>query len=393
MEKLALYPVEIQIHPEQRRLQAEDDAVTQFAEIVDGQMRSTFELQFTGHDLVGRDGRGVDKLTQDGLTLARQEAKDNPNLWFEVGRRSHEREEFKELLDMAAGNGSNTMVVTSEFPSALKESTEDIGGYNVTRQQTMVRVYTRLPNGNIMMHSQTLDGSDRDSLEAIHQAFGHETDDGVELLGQRISAELPVDQQANLVDRIVGIYDRQMSDKFGGVWYAGRRPADYRNTYNFVQRQTDLVEACVEHVLDGTLTDQLMYNMAATMQARFDSEEARQYTANPKVDILTEMVTRINYDSRGLQYEIRMAGQNARSRGMTFSGCGETLRADGSGDSADTAITEAGFGSKMGETKSWHGGKRYFNKKCVSCEEVKPEVGACHICKDCVDHPKNKKKK
>ena len=47
----------------------------------------------------------------------------------------------------------------------------------------------------------------------------------------------------------------------------------------------------------------------------------------------------------------------------------------------------AGYG-ETADSKSWHGGKKYKNAKCVSCKEVKSEVGACHICKDCVEHPK-----
>jgi hypothetical protein len=47
-----------------------------------------------------------------------------------------------------------------------------------------------------------------------------------------------------------------------------------------------------------------------------------------------------------------------------------------------------------GESKGpWHGGKIRKNSKCRSCEKVKSEVGACHICKDCVDNPKLRERK
>jgi hypothetical protein len=44
------------------------------------------------------------------------------------------------------------------------------------------------------------------------------------------------------------------------------------------------------------------------------------------------------------------------------------------------------------ETESWHGGKKFFNSKCQACNKVKPEVGACHICEDCVKNPRKIKK-
>ena len=37
--------------------------------------------------------------------------------------------------------------------------------------------------------------------------------------------------------------------------------------------------------------------------------------------------------------------------------------------------------------EEWHGGKVYKNIKCRSCDKVKPVVGACHICRDCVGKP------
>jgi hypothetical protein len=55
------------------------------------------------------------------------------------------------------------------------------------------------------------------------------------------------------------------------------------------------------------------------------------------------------------------------------------------------------FGNIIGDandpvSKEWHGGKIIKNSKCRSCEKVKAEVGACHICKDCVGKPTELKK-
>ncbi len=37
--------------------------------------------------------------------------------------------------------------------------------------------------------------------------------------------------------------------------------------------------------------------------------------------------------------------------------------------------------------ETWHGGEIHKNEKCNSCKIVKPEVGKCHICWDCMQHP------
>ncbi len=47
-------------------------------------------------------------------------------------------------------------------------------------------------------------------------------------------------------------------------------------------------------------------------------------------------------------------------------------------------------GSEANQPKdeTWHGGKKHYNTKCQSCNEVKTEVGACYICEDCVHNPR-----
>ena len=49
------------------------------------------------------------------------------------------------------------------------------------------------------------------------------------------------------------------------------------------------------------------------------------------------------------------------------------------------------YGFKVDED-AWHGGKKYHNKKCVSCKVVKREVGACLICEECVGKPNQRQK-
>ncbi len=371
-------------------LQAEYDAITELAELTDGQMRLPVEMTYDGHDLYGPDGRSATQAAENGYKKAREQAKENGNLWFEVGRRGTERGEVPEFVQKLQEASANTMIVTSDLPHALEDAEEDVGGYNIARQLALVRVITQLPNGKIMMYSQTLDGSNRQALEAIHTEFGFQAEPG-ELLAQRRFLNLSPDDQETVMDRITDTYDQEMQTQFGGQFYAGRTPADYRNTYDFVVQQRDLIETYKEAKLNGRLTDKFMYNLAASINNRFKTYK-RQVEPAPalsrKVDKAPDRTRYIGYDHEAVYQELHREGRLARRAGKVFSGCGSTWKAE-SDDSTESLMNSLGYSTEAA-TKSWHGGKIFKNAKCVSCEKVKSEVGACHICKDCVDHPKGK---
>ena len=228
------------------------DLTTQFAELVDGSIRTSFELHLVGDDLIAEDGNSLDKTTATGLKEAETIVLVEPNLWFEPRRRYHEREEYLDVLQMAKGEGPNTKIVVSEFPTELMDQPNDIGGYNVRRKQTMLRVYTRA-RGSIRMYSQSLDGSNREALESIYEHFDQQAQPG-ELLGQRIDQYLSDEDQEQIVDEIVRVYDSSLVKRFGGDWHAGRPLRDSRNTYEFVCRQHDLLSEYLRLANSGSLT-------------------------------------------------------------------------------------------------------------------------------------------
>jgi hypothetical protein len=255
-------------------LQATYDAVTELSELTDGNMQVPIELTYDAKtdDLIGPDGRSVNKTTLKAIEDAKQKAAENPNFVFEVDRRLEEREEFEEQLAMVKGNGFNAIATTSDNPLVEIGATESIGGYNHVRLQAMYRVSLLKPGGKVLMISQSLDQSNRRGLEAIHKDLDSKVKPG-SLLPQRIHKTLTPQEQEELIDRGRDIYDREMIAQFGGEWFAGRTPIDYRNTYDFVCAQKDLIEVYVNAKLNGTLNDKLMYDMAATMQARFERHE------------------------------------------------------------------------------------------------------------------------
>jgi len=169
----------------ERYLQAYEDMATWLAESLDGSMQTSFDFHFDGNEILSDDGRGMRKIFDEAINDADEECATNPAFGFEARRRRIEREEYDQMVDMMKGDAPNTMIVVSDFPPELMKATEDVGGYNAKRKQTMVRIITKKPEGRLNITTQSLDKSDRESLEMIYRSFGLEPQSG-ELLGQRI---------------------------------------------------------------------------------------------------------------------------------------------------------------------------------------------------------------
>lgn len=358
METLPIQAENVEQYGQDRQ---RDDLETYFAELVDGSMRTDFEMRFTGDDFISEDSRSLNETTKDGQIEARKLARDIPELSFEVRRRNHERDEFHEAVEMARGERPNTIISVSDFPVELMGAEQDVGGYNVTRRQTMLRVLALQPDGNIRMYSQSLDRSDRQALEAIYARFGVQPEQG-ELLGQRINVDLSSERQALLTDELTGVYDRALAEKHGGKWHAGRNPADLRNTYDFVCQQTDLIDECIRLDNLGWLNDRFMYGAAAEMNRRFKA--GIRYA---------DTETFVPGDPALLHQLIERAGAEARSRGVSFSACGVTLNSD-----SDSQFEQSGYGNKTDECE-------FISKECPECgaKNVKTKVTKHKITGSC----------
>ncbi len=345
------------------RLTAEADGATEFAEGVDGAMFTEFELEYRDGDLFDEHGRSMDEATLNGIESAEEAAADNPELKFEVPRRHLNRQEYLHMLAMAEGRAPNTMVVTSDLPWHLHNAKKDIGGYNITRKQTMEQVSFLMPKREdgrifIKLQTHTLDGSNRKGHDAIYDDLDEKLGPG-EALSQRIYKNLTYEQQTGLMKRIVGVYDQSMTEQFGGGWYAGRRPADYRNTYDFVLQQKDIINAYVEAKLGGTLTRDMMYDLIATMQERFEKNAKAQKLSKHVIEMLPADFV---YTQKGgvwqalksagtaLWDEVGMAGRAARKAGKTFSACGDTLTADGDNVTAEGGLANSRYGKSGGSS-------------------------------------------
>lgn len=292
------------------------DTVTWLAEVLPGSMRTPFEYSFDGQELYASDGSAMGEIFEDAI----KQSKTLPA--YERRRRLIEKDEYQDMLSMMHGDLPNTMVVVSDFPSELMNAKEDIGGYNVTRKQTMLRVITKNIDGTLSMYSQSLDGSNRRALEDIYYELGFEPASG-ELLGQRMNLELDESEQKILTDRLMGVYDRSLSSQFGGDWYAGIKGIRRQNTYEFVCEQKDLINAYLASTNRFT-GGEAELNLAAALRARYINGKSYVKSA---VNIARQVYGGVPIAAYALAMaEMQREGAIARREGYMPSGCGATIK-------------------------------------------------------------------
>lgn len=352
-----------------QELRARNDAETWLAEVLEGRMETEFSYNYDPqtNELYAEDGESLGQIFETAIADAEKLTDANPNLVFELRRRFIEKEEYEEMLAMMQGD-INTMVVVSDFPPELMDATSDVGGYNVRRKQTMIRIITKDDHNSLTIKSLSVDRSNRQGLEAIYRHFGIAPKEG-ELLGQRITQSLDEYQQEFLADNLTFAYDEEMKNQFGGSWKAGRyQPDKPINTYDFVCAQTDLIDYYLQSKNDYSLDQEsLQFAIAAEMERRWEGKAqpvVSEYNGAPPQDI---------------SKQIWWSAQLARAEGKTFSGCGMSI-------GAKNELDQAGYGNKTDEKTSYS-----FNKKqhCVVCQpnakddEPKKMCGPCGICKAC----------
>lgn len=350
------------------------DITTWAAEVLDGNMRTAFEYSLDEDELYASDGSCMRDIFEDSIRDAEVLSSANPRLAFEKARRQTEMEEYEDMVMMARGEAPNTMVVVSDFPEALATSAEDAGGYNVRRKQTMLRVITKTEDGGIKITSQSLDKSDRRALESIYQFFGLQAEAG-ELLGQRIYYDADPYRQETLVDELVNEYDKTLQQKFGREYYAGRTPAEQDNTYQFVIRQNDLINAYLANSNEDN-----QYALAAALDKRWQARGEYADVAYAAGDYLVSETARTNAAS-----EMAAAMIEAKSEGRVYSGCGSTLGSGGLGAPVEFAILGYGnlaslgnetsalsdqYGSLVFNCQKGHANTRPYGQKipcCMTC--------------------------
>lgn len=352
-----------------------DDAATWASEVLHGSMRTSFEFYFDNNELYGHDGLPLTAVFDNAVIDAERTVAEDPFLLFQLRRCRIERGELDDMLSMSRREAPNTMVVVSDFPVELESAKKDVGGYNVTRKQTMMRIISRRSDGVIETVSQSLEGSNRKALEAIYESLGREAQPG-ELLGQRIHLELDEYEQTLLTDKLTNVYDQELTNQHGGQWRAGwQLPANqvHVNTYDFVLRQKDLIYAFLDQ---SEKNPDALYGFAAAMENRYNREIANQGTSPIDSPGITDFLT--NTPMR----EMLHAASEARLERKVYSGCGASV--GGGGElSSEQQLGASGYGNKADEDKfgsltfkcpKGHTNRRPRNKLIPNCQQCGVDV-------------------
>ena len=366
-----------------RELRLYDDTTTWLAEVLNGHMRTSFEYHFDGEELYAQDGSSVGQIFKESLESSEHL---HPSLSFEVRRRQHELDEYSEMLTMMRDDSNfNTMVVVSDFPEELINMNQDVGGYNISRKQTMLRVIYKTEEGTLKMVSQSLDRSDRQALEEIYRFFNIEPQAG-ELLGQRIYAEIPSDiDKEFLVDQLTWVYDSSLTKQYGGEWNSGRPKPKTINTYDFVRSQDDLIELYCRKASKIGDQSEILRGVAALMMERYElvsSSQSSLTNLNESVELAYNYYQPIPIIEAQLYKDIEQAATRATSRGQKFSGCGLTLQnSDVFG--AEDELSQQGYGNKTDEDK--YGSLTFKCKKgCTNKRQRNQLIENCQKCGESV---------
>lgn len=316
-----------------------DDITTWLAETLDGQMRSSFDYRYDGKDLIAEDGSSIGEIFDKALNDAKNLPKE---LSFEQRRRKKEMDEYHDMLKMANGELPNTMVVVSDFPAELINREQDLGGYNVSRKQTMLRIISKKDDGSINIKTQSLDGSNRQALEGLYEHLGVAPAEDGELLGQRRFVQLDKFNQEFLADDLTAQYDKSLQEQTGEMHYAGVRGKKRVNTYDFVINQTDIIDLFMQDANTIYDNDELKYAIAAAIAERYQKEGSTNfnhvtYSEQESHEIISWQQNNMLVD------EVWQSAERARAAGKVFSGCGGSL------GGAKSELDKLGYGGKLDE--------------------------------------------
>lgn len=354
-----------------------EDETSWLAETLNGEMRSSYRFELLEGELYARekaiDGgetlRHLKTMYLEGAECAKIRAASDPRVSFEIERERHHLEELTLMEEMAAGRAPNTAIIISPFPEELSgEQEDDIQGYKPKLRRSMVRLITFSSSGDVTVTSQSLDHTDRATIEAVFTSWDMELPSHAstnDILSRRITRNMPPGWQKTALDNIKRTWDESLAQRFGGDWQAGRRQSQ-GNTWEFVLQQEDLLRDHLDQIADliGLARSGDSWSIDALADARYKTAAAmkRRYDGNVR-------------DSYGgdTTSEREAAGAAAQASGQTFGGCGLTVEASiSTAATAESQLAQLGYRARV----------EFKPGDCRVCLKS-TKVGECSVCMEC----------
>lgn len=308
----------------QRRL---TDEVTDMSERLAAPMRNRFEYNLGEDGELWFQGEPIKHVFDDGIAVAEELAQKNPQFVTELVRRHLERQEYDAMCELARGReGSpDILVIESPIPDAVLKGVH-LNAYDRKRKKTLVRVFCRTANG-IEATSLSLDRSDRDGLNAIAELFGGTIDADAtseDILAMRFWGYADDYKDGDVVKSVCSAYDKALSKKLGGEWYAGRQPSEVLDAKAFIETQPDLVRQHMEVIM--------------ALKKSYDGDERDTRLEDARYNLAAALTRRMRGDSDA--GSLPEAGAEARAKGETYQGDCPT----GVASTVQQSLSELGLG-------------------------------------------------
>jgi len=306
---------------------ARTDEVTDMSERIAAPMRNTFDYEMRSDGELWFQGEPLGHIFDDGIAVAEELARENPQFTTELIRRHLERQEYNDMRKLALGGDDDPdlLVVLSPIPDEVLEGFR-LNAYDTKRKKTLVRIFQKTDFG-IEATSLSVDLSDRDGLNAIAQLFGKTIAPEAtseDILAMRFLGYAE-EYGEDAVKTLRTAYDTALSEKFSGEWYAGRQPSDVLDAKAFIEQQPDLIEKHMEEI--------------AMIKKRHTGNEREKKLEDARYNFAAALTRRMRGDSDSSS--LSEAGDVARANGESYDGDCPTRITD---TTAKQSLSELGMG-------------------------------------------------
>ena len=331
---------------------AEYEEMTDVAERISAPMDHPISFQNIDGKLYTEssvDGDDLLTISRNAEKAALAIARQNPQWTVEAYRRSIESQEVLQATSLPVGA---KMIVASPTPDVALSGAVNIGGYNLEKKTTMVRVWENTGQ-TLGCRYISLDGGNRQALQVAMQSVGRDIPD--EFDSEQILATFYtfLDEDRDLGDLLVNNYDSEMERQTGEIHSYGRPGLthDSKKALEIAMENPDRLRDHMEEV--------------ARLKWAYSGDELKDKLEEARYNYAAAL-EKVN--KGGIVTSNGAAGGEARASGANFSGyCATTP------DNAQS--TEEAYNSMFA-------GKRVTGK-CPCCHEITsydPCDPVCGVC-------------
>jgi hypothetical protein len=329
-----------------------DEELSNLSEGMDRAAQTTFALKRIGNDLVyGKNGQWLPYtgMLLTGLEVAKREATNDPRRSFLVEMAETDLQKGMQMRALKPGERLSWFSAYRQNEADLYGDKFMIGcGFKPARRLGFIYQAVCQEDGSVLLQTQTVDGSDLSGFEAA----------------MSLSQRMP---EADL-GLLTYAYDQELSKKYGGEFFAGRRGADMQeNVWREIIKQRDLIEYFMdglEIIAKTELSDRQLeeaakkhvYGVWALFKKRIDGE-VRMHETRSAYSV------RLAYEIP-IAMQVRQAFNDFVSEGRVMIGCGGAVEILQGRDAIMNADGEDVFKSIFGEKKLGEDKFGPLNFKC-----------------------------